>query len=366
MIEVQTINYLILFQIFKKLPLNIYFIRGAKVFNQTKDPIRELTEYSKAIKSKIEQQKFNTSNPDIFPNKSSLLKNKVPHHLIMMVEQAEKILALEPNSRLFGLPYHEDDNNELVKLFISDIEQFTTLDRVDLGLGRSTWAQSRIGENAFFHLANSPLLPHTYKSIDQHAGDVFDIYSIPFKLRIALELKLKTIIGFESCTITQNGKKTTSKELPFTNTLNRLIKINCLKTPCSLQNIQNIYQWACNFCHTGEKEYIWITMKALDLVSPLFLYQEQIKNAINITELWGRKGIPECQHCARLHSYKGYCRPLYYIKDDWTLQKIQDALNCDDTKKKGAPNKRTYEYKLSETNFAEAQSYYCTRSKENV
>lgn len=233
-----------------------------------------------------------------------------------------------------------------------------------------SFSQTRIAENAFYHLAVSPLLPNTYKTIDQIAGRVFDTYSIPFKLRAALELKLRTITGFEKYEIIQDEKTIhISNELPFSRLLKELQSIDCFELPCSMANIKNVYQWACNFCHTGEKEYLWLTMKALELVSPLFIYQEQKKVQVDIQKFWPTEKMNEEEKIQRLNLFKGPVSPLCYLRDGWTVQRLQNALNdAEETRRTVALTKgckrKTYKYNLSETNLAEIAPYYCSRTRQ--
>ncbi|RXN73440.1 hypothetical protein D0Z62_06390 [Providencia rettgeri] len=336
---------------------------------QTSDLVNILTACTKVLNLRVAQVRDGLSNE--FPNKNAL-RTDISHQLAIaiMAEQAEKLLSLQPESTLFGLVYHEYDYYALIKLFLNDLVQFTTLNDIDLGINLMSFGQTRIAENSFYHLAASPLLLTTYKTIDQHAGQVFDTYSIPFKLRLALELKLRTITGFEKYEVIK-GKKTIqiSHELPFSRLLKELQVIDCLKLPCSLANIKNIYQWACNFCHTGEKEYLWFTMKALELVSPLFIYQEQKKFEVNICEHWSIEGINEEEKIQRHISFGVPVRPLYYLSNGWTVQRLQDALNdAEETKRIAALAKghirQTYKYSLSETNLTEIAPYYCSRTKQ--
>ena len=39
----------------------------------------------------------------------------------------------------------------------------------------------------------------------------------------------------------------------------------------SLEDVKNIYSWSCKFVHTGQKEYRWLILKALDVVAQLFV-----------------------------------------------------------------------------------------------
>lgn len=105
-----------------------------------------------------------------------------------------------------------------------------------------------------------------------------------------------------------------SAEMPFSRLLKALQAIDC-----SLDNIKNVYQWACDFCHTGEKEYLWLTMKALEIVSPLFIWEEQKKAEVTISDLWPSEGMSEEEEVMRLINFKGPSRPLYYYREGWSV-----------------------------------------------
>ncbi|MEQ9767655.1 MULTISPECIES: hypothetical protein [Pectobacterium] len=331
---------------------------------QTSDLVKKLTACTEVLNLMAGQTRERLT--DSFPDKNALLTDK-SLQVAIIAEQAEKLSSLQSCSKLFGLVCHENDYQTLIKLFLDDLVQFATFNGIDLGMNLMSFGQTRIAENAFYHLAVSPLLPSTYETIDQVAGQVFDTYSIPFKLRVALELKLRTIIGFEKYEVLQDEKAIrVSHELPVSHLLKGLKEIDCLELPCSLDNIKNVYQWACNFCHTGEKEYLWLTMKALELVSPLFIYQEQKKAQVSIYKLWPTEGVSEEEKIQRLISFEGPVSPLYYLRDGWTVQRLQDALNDAEEKKGNKRNKRSiYKYSLSETNLAEIMPYYCSRTGQH-
>lgn len=309
-------------------------------------------------------------SPDTFPDKKTI-HTEMPVQLAIIAEQAERLAELKPKDKIFGLEYHESDHQTLMTLFMDDLVQFTTQHNIDLGFNILSYGQRRIPEHAFYHLAVSPLLPATYKSIEQHGGRVFEIYSIPFKIRAALELKLSSIVGFDHYDAMRDGKTLrVSTEVPVARLLNALQSIDCLDLPCSLVNIKNIYQWACDFCHTGEKEYLWLTMKALEIVSPLFIWEEQKKAEIVISDRWPSEGMSEQEKLTRYINYQGPHRPLYYFREGWSVQKLQDTLNeMEESKRIAALEKNrnieSWVYHLSETKLAEANDYYCDRTKNH-
>ncbi len=312
----------------------------------------------------LNKERVNKKITGRFPNKKELKENNEVH-INIIIEQGEKLLNLSQNSTLFGLEFHHYDKAVLMKQFISDLEQFATMKNIHLGGGFIlSLGQSKIPEHAFFHLAASSLLPNTYKTIEQNAGKVFDTYSIPFKIRVAIENKIKSIIGFKSLAIIKNnGDKINSNEFPFAGVINELISTNCLELPCSLKDVKNIYQWGCEFCHTGEKEPVWLSMKALEIIALLFIYEHQKKNEINVIELWGH----EEDIINKLIEYKGVVNPLFYFKDEWSVQKLQDHLNKDGIQKKICKMRGIKEIKfnLSETELSEVSGYFCGRTKKS-
>jgi len=319
--------------------------------------------------STLKEQNVSNEGEDIFADKN-ILKSGDEEHIKIIIEQGEKLLNLSQDSTLFGLNHHQDDKAVLIDHFSSDLEQFATERGLRLG-GKPIllYAQSRIPEHALFHLAASSHLPNTYTTIDQTAGRTFSLYSVPFKIRLSLENKIKGIIGFKSINIIKKrgGKKVESYELPFAYILNELMYTNCLDLPCSLENIKNIYQWSCGFCHTGEKEPVWLSMKALETISPLFIYKYQKMSEVDVADLWHKYVLSEEYILRKLIDYKGFTRPLHYFKEGWSVQKLQTHLNTpeDQTRKYRRKDAKEITFNLSETELSEVSSYYCGRTKEH-
>ena len=313
--------------------------------------------------SEILKEMLNTAmiNSDYFPNKNTL-RSDINVQLAIIIEQAEKLTEMEPGAKIFGLEYNEEDHVALMEFFLADLIQFTTHHHINLGLNTLSYGQTRINEHAFYHLAVSPLLPATYSSINQTGGHVFDTYSIPFKIRAALELKLSSIIGFERCEFLREGETIrSSTDLPFSDLLKDLQTLDCLNTPCSLENMKNVYQWACNFCHTGEKEYLWLCMKALTIISPFFTREGQLKAEIVLYEKWRSEGLSTNEQYERSDQLKGPHNRLYYLREGWSVLGLQDALNG---LEEGRKKRITKKYYLSESNLAELLDCYCDRTRK--
>ncbi|WP_174869333.1 hypothetical protein [Pectobacterium polaris] len=294
-----------------------------------------------------------------FPSKKNLDRNNEAN-LRVLIEQADKLLNNRMDYCIFNEKIGFKDRESLLKLFISDVEQFATEHHLKISEKFiASYSQSKISDHAFFHLASCPILPKTYDSIDlhQHEG-IFNIYSIPFKLRVAIENKIKSIIGFQSCDVTRNGAvRTGTDEFPFTMVIQELIRLKCLDLPCNLQSISNIYTWSCSFCHTGEKEYLWMSMKALEILSTLFLFESQKKYEISVDELWPRYILSEEYLIEKLINYNGFSSPLYYLRSGWSISKLQDSLNNTNNRKL-----KPYKFKLSNIALDERKGFCCSSS----
>lgn len=320
---------------------------------------KKLAEYITNIKREYSIEVSESSV--YFPSKNEIDNNA---SLSVLVEQAEKLLDNNIDYCIFNKNIGVKDRQGLLKLFIADVEQFATNNALIISdKFLASYSQSRISDHAFFHLASSSILPKTYESIDLHQHEeTFSLYSIPFKLRVAIENKIKSIIGFQSCDITRNGEvKKGTNEFPVTMIIQELIRLKCLNIQSSLQPISNIYTWSCSFCHTGNKEYLWMSMKAIEVLSSIFLFSNQKKHQISIMEVWKKNGLSEELLTSSLRDYKGFTSPLYYIKEGWSISSVQEKLNNSKNK-----NLKPYKFNLSEVALDECSSFYCSSLGEWV
>lgn len=321
----------------------------------------KLWEYITYIR--LNHLKLSSNEQAEFPSKKQL-EGDNNETLKILVEQAEKLLTNQLDYCLFRNKIGIKDRKSLLELLINDIEQFATIHSLVISDNHKlSFSQSQITGHSFFHLASSSILPKTYESIGLcQQENIFNVYSIPFKLRVAIELKIKSIIGFLSCDITRNGNtKVNTSEFPVTMIIQELIKLKCLELPCNLQSIANIYTWSCSFCHTGKKEYLWMSMKALEILSRIFLFEEQKKKEIKIYDLWHRYVLSEEYLIEKLKAYRGVVKPLYYLKEGWSIDRLQKELNNSKNK-----SLKPYKFNLSELALDESNWFYCSASNSHV
>lgn len=317
----------------------------------------KLKEYISSVKSGMEKGLRSHIN---FPSKNELSKSPEIQKQVL-VEQACKLLSAGQGIKLAGsLPWSKD-RESLISLYLQDIEYFATENSIQLNdTFIASFGQTKISNSALFHIARSSLFKASYQSVDLHRNnDAFNLFSIPFTIRVAIENKLKSIIGFRCCDV-HNGSRVIegSREFPVTLVIDELKRLKCLDLPCSLDDLNNVYSWSCNFCHTAEKEYIWLILKAIEVIAPLFEYQNQIQYEFDITEFWGKRVLTEDSLIEKTISYKGFLRPLYYIKEGYGLSRLESELN----NSKNEALKR-YKFHLSQEALDEAFGFYCSESK---
>lgn len=316
-----------------------------------------------AIKHFSKNQKKPSKKTINFPSTNKIRSNH-DQYFSVIAEQAQKLINDTTTDRLCGIEHWQEDRERLIERFTSDLIQFLTTENISItGINTLTYGQNIIPDKAAFNIARSQLLPNTYKSINlnNHKSE-YQIYSIPFLIRLAIENKLKSIIGFtKSDTKHKNRTQKNTQEFPVSPLITELKKLDCLNIPCSLDDLQNIYKWSCNFCHTGKKEYIWLSLKAIELVSPLFEHEEQLKRQINIQQLWGHCVLSPEFTIEKLMNHKGPTHPLYYLKTGWSIKKLERELNTTKTN-----SLMPYIFYLSETALDESSPFYCSRHKTHI
>lgn len=321
------------------------------------------------LRSYIENLKviYDIKNKKIknFPSKKDM---NIDVNIQIFIDQATKLLNYPKiGKKILGIEIEPADNNNLIKFFIRDMELYATLNNLNLNNHSLFYGQSRISGGALFHYARSNLLPNTYKSIDQVSIGDFDSYSIPFKIRLSLEDKIKNVIGFDRIeSIDENGNKVISREMPMAYILKMIEETDSLNLPCSIDNIKNIYQWSCSFCHSGVKEPIWLMTKAIDLISPLFNYESQKKHEINCCDLWNNHGLSENDLILKMIESGTFPLVLYYFKKDWSIKKFENAINHTDKNKYKLHGVENTMFYLEEKNLDEIFHYYCGKKKQPV
>lgn len=283
-----------------------------------------------------------------FPNPLSI-KDKPHQHLNIIVEQAERVIAAIDDPSLYmdhiGILPTAVDISSIAKIFASDIKQFAA-DNPDLKLIENNFylAQNQLPSYTLFRLSRSKLLPDTYGNYvelnDQES--VFSLYSVPFLVRLAIEKKLKGMVGFKSSEIRlSDGHTKVSNEFPALKIINFLISSDLIESPIPLGELKKIYNWSCGFVHTGKKEYIWMSLKAVSNLNMLF--------SKDYNQTYGQR--------------------ICYLKSGVTLAQLQSEINDSPSFSKPSENKVTEEaimLELSEDEFDDTSGFWDKRKAQNI
>ncbi|KPD14764.1 hypothetical protein ADM96_37535 [Burkholderia sp. ST111] len=169
-----------------------------------------------------------------------------------------------------GLESSTSDLMAVVDRFLSDLARFSTENQLSI-TNISSWGQNIVFSKALYNLARSDLLAATYKTIDLlSTAAYYKDAAIPHKLRLAIELKLRSMIGFAKAEIIDRDNHRREVGFPTSLILEAFAKSEVAEFPCDPLEIKKIYEWACKFSHTGKSDFIWIHLSALGYLSLLF------------------------------------------------------------------------------------------------
>ncbi|TNB98425.1 hypothetical protein FHG55_05070 [Pseudomonas jessenii] len=256
-------------------------------------------EIANLIKS---HEKYNSKYIGAFPSERDLADPGA--HLPVIAEELEKIAEklqsgqIKPN--YLGVSTEATDLIALSEIIISEISElqfeFPELNIIP----RITASQKSISGYTFLNHAREASLPHTYSFIElPDQKRILQQFSAPFYIRLALEDKFRNMVGFKFLKTTRGSRSQTDESFPMSLFIKFLMKKGSIffALNISLEDVKNIYSWSCKFVHTGQKEYRWLILKALDVVAHLF---------VNHQGMGGR---------------------VQTLKPGMTLDKLQAALN---------------------------------------
>ncbi|WP_238785137.1 hypothetical protein [Pseudomonas sp. R84] len=291
-------------------------------------------EIASLIKS---HEKYNSKYMGAFPSERELADPGA--HLPVIAEQLEKIAEklqscqIKPN--YLGVSTEATDFIALSEIIISEISELQ-FDSPELNITTEiTASQKSISGYTFLNHARAASLPHTYSFIDlPDQKRTLQQFSAPFYIRLALEDKFRNMIGFKSLRVARGYLIQTEESFPVSLFIKFLMKKGSIffALNVSLEDVKNIYSWSCKFVHTGQKEYRWLILKALDVVSQLFV------------------------------NHQGSGERIETLKPGMTLDKLQTALN-DFTKADKKRNIPERHWELSEKIYDVKHYIYDSRKR---
>jgi PHD/YefM family antitoxin component YafN of YafNO toxin-antitoxin module len=321
-------------------------------FNQENE-LQTLKELIQGIKKHDEYK--NHSEKLKFPVVADIKKAET--HMSIIVEQAEKLLSIDKNLRIAGFNECELDRVKLCSQFIEDIRLFYTDFKIDIGSNIiASYGQQVITSKALFNIARARELKESYSNVELNDNvSAYESFSVPFIIRLAIENKLKGMIGFESSDVTfydrkkkQFNEKLNTDEFPTSLVIKFLKNGRLIESPCSFLDIENIYKWACAFTHTGKREYIWLKLKALECLHDLFAYEINKKYKFSPDSETKIENFTETE----FKTFKRKLNKLFYLKPEIEIEKLMYEMNNNFIFKK------KYKFSLSYDNFDENCGFY--------
>lgn len=225
---------------------------------------------SKLVNRLKQLSEYQTISEDIeiFPDKDNLKNNYAQINLKILIEQG---YLLTKRNIVISTKIIENDYINLEKLFIEDIKYFLTeYHRIlNIKCDSLTFGQTRLASDTLYHIVNSKVFKDSYKPIDLlNQDNIYDMYSLPFLIRVTVETQIKSIIGFDNI---QKSTPSITRIIDFLIKNDNMVSIDKI----TLKNVQNIYSWSSSFIHTGEKEPIWLVLKALQKIKELFTHKDK-------------------------------------------------------------------------------------------
>ncbi|MGR5233656.1 hypothetical protein [Vibrio rotiferianus] len=241
------------------------------------------------------------------PNELDDLDNVVP--LICSIYQ-NVLNSDEP--KCFGVNLETEDAERLIELHLSDLYKYATKKHIRLD-GKLSFGHEYFNNGALFYRAKKTLIPSSFDNIRECESNGFDFYQIPFMLRLAIENKAKSIIGYQSSKYVKTKRNC---QFPTSKVIHFLIN----DKDCILfgyNDLLNVYKWSCTFVHEAKIDYIWNIMNAIRVCEPIF-------DNINNQNLRGRiKPDGEVDIMARLHNI----HKINFFNSDLDINALQERIN---------------------------------------
>lgn len=189
-------------------------------------------------------------------------KSVISAHLTTIENQLEKIL--NPENEHFK---HEG----LFLEYSKGITRFNDLTKSIPVEGR-TLADNMIISQHFYQSARSAYMAASVR----YQGNL-DISIIPIKLRLAIEVYFKNMIGFSSAKITYLKGRRKGEESNFPLKISQLLSFfadirykKYANLPIPISILKDINSWSNKLIHTGFISYPWQSIAAVELLEPLF------------------------------------------------------------------------------------------------
>lgn len=289
------------------------------------DKISKLKDYLEKIKKEITKEKPLT----VFPDKHKILDPQ--ENLILIIKHGNNILK---NFEKKSLDFIYEE--KLLNIFIKHIYEYLLKENIYIPGIPLGFGQEYFTSKPLYHIAKSKIFHEKYSNIDLLNSGDFELYTVPFILRLCIETKIKSIIGFESLTKCINNNFINDFNIPVKDVLRILSLSKIIDFPVQFNTLMNIYDWSCQFTHNANKENIWITLEALEILDPIFLYTEE-----------------KSRHQSVLDENHHFYEYLNYLKPNFELIDLENEINNNQISKR-----KKYKFKLNKEKLGSKHPIY--------
>ncbi|BEU80078.1 MULTISPECIES: hypothetical protein [Enterobacteriaceae] len=122
---------------------------------------------------------------------------------------------------------------------------------------------------SMFYFKASWLGTNNYKTIPNLNVMNFDISIIPVFIRMALEMKIKEVIGYEKAYDSHN-KESNITVHQILSVIKQNKRLNFFGEVIDVNDLLHVNRWANYFVHTGVSSYYWKYREAISILNPLF------------------------------------------------------------------------------------------------
>lgn len=258
------------------------------------------------------------------------------YNLKVIAFQIKQLIDGIEMGSFYNLPIDEKKIESIIDDFVKDIKRFIQEEKIQSlqGILGNVWSFGQTGfhSKAVFDIILIQCVDGT--KIDSY--DTIELYLKNLKqtsIRLAIELKVKEIIGFKSY-LNHKGQEKFISISKIINFLKRDGK-KWLDIPISLDELKSIYLWASNFVHNGKIIYEWQIHHSLYSLHDLFDVTKAKKFDIiqYLKDLCPESSGDNDQFYNNMTDFylnKSACsNNISYFKKDKDICALEEAMNAD-------------------------------------
>jgi len=133
---------------------------------------------------------------EIFPSPKYIKNDR--NHIHIIAREGRRLINQKDmdNPIIAGIETDKNQYYEIINRFLSDLEMYiTSIDYASIrnkpSSIRTHWGQKVIPSKGLFHIARSKELASRYLNVELHHISAYEVFCIPFIIRLTIEVKIK-------------------------------------------------------------------------------------------------------------------------------------------------------------------------------